>query len=422
MLFRSISAVFLVLLAAAVMFFAVACGSDDDDDSSDDAQTADDASDDTGDDTGDETFDPDTAFLNPEVPGPYLVGNTTVFLEDELRPLSCGDGHRRLVVEVWYPASTDAPQWPMNTFFDFFLDQFDAIQAGLERQGVEAPVGFENFPTGTFRDAPLNPVASPMPILFFSHGFRSNRFQNYTMAKYLASHGYVVVAPDHTCNAQFAPFPDGPIFFTWLDAPLSLFERTEDIKFLIDVFTEDPPEMFAGRLDPDRVGIWGHSFGGMTIMEVVKSDSRPKALLQLASFGFPPMPGDLELSSMFLYGYQDKVMAPFRGWHNKSVSQMPMPKYEGFFFDTGHFAFSDLCEYAFGEGRPGDGCGEGTRLETGEPFVNPGHEMMHHVLNPYATAFFGAALLQKDELAEYISANHFPKMIDYYAHTVIDDN
>jgi len=398
--------IFLLILSAALPF---ACGDagDDDDSAGDDDSGDDDSADDDDDDSS------SNPFLDPGNPGPYLVGNTSYILEDFGRRHGCGQGNRRLVTEVWYPACDDADQWPENYFSDFFLDKFDEAVEALIEAGYVEEEEFVDFPTGSYRDAPPHPDAAPMPILVFSHGFSSNRFQNYTMSNYLASHGYAVVSADHTCNAMFAALPEGVVLFEPLNAPFTLEERKGDVSFLIDEFTLRTPETFAGRLDADHVGFWGHSFGGLTVTEQIKTDFRVSAMIQLASFGFPPVPEQVVASAMFMYGQQDKIMEPFKDFHDQIVEQMPPPKYELNFFDTGHFAFSDLCVYSESLARDGDGCGEGTRIGTGEPFQNPDHDVIHEVLNAYAAAFFGATFFGFNELAEYLGENRFPEMMVY---------
>jgi len=344
-------------------------------------------------------------------PGAYRVGNMSFILEDPDRPLGCGPGSRRLVVEAWYPAVDHAGQWPENHVSDFMLNQ---LEAAIERFGED---GVNDLPTGSFRDAPVHPGAVSMPILIFSHGFDSNRFQNATMANHLASHGFLVVSPDHTCNAMIAPLPDGAVFFSFFNVPFSLGERMGDVRFLIDIFTGEPPAMFEGRLDAAKVGIWGHSFGGMTVIETVKTEPRVSAMLQLAAFGFPGVPEDVDLPSMYLWGKQDKMMHPFAFLHDQAIEEMPPPKYVLDFFDTGHFAFSDLCRFIPDFSENADGCGSGTRIETGEPFENPGHEAMLEILNPYALAFFGATLLDLPACVEYLKTNPFPDRIEVRTYT-----
>ncbi len=398
------------------MLFLGGCSADDDDSSdTDDDETSDD--DTAGDDIAvdDDAADDDAVdpFLHPEEKGPYLVGNTTYFFEDASRELSCGEGSRWLMTEVWYPAADNAAEWPENWMHDFWLDRLDEVEQALENAGINPDDAMIDMATGSYRDAPVHPDAPAMPIIVFSHGFSSNRFQNFTMADYLASHGYVVVAPDHICNSIVTLTPTEAVMMSPLDFFLTLGERKEDVSFLIDVFTENPPELLAGRLDNERIGFWGHSWGGVTVTEEIKVDRRAKALLQMTAFGFPTVPEDLEVPSMYFTGQEDKLMYIFRPLHDKLIDLMPRPKYELSFFDTGHFAFSDLCLFAATIAENGNGCGTETRIRSDELFTNPTHDALHAVLNPYAIAFFGAALFDSPELWEYLAENHFPEMMDY---------
>ncbi len=407
-----------ILFALLTLALATcACDSDDDDaDSSDSKPAGDDSEDDTTDDDAeDDDADDDglpvDPFLYPGKPGPYPVGNTSYFLEDESRALGCGEGNRRLVVEVWYPATDDATSYDENTLYDFFLDQQEAAMAAFAEHGDLPPP--ENYPTGSYRDAPPRDEPTAMPLIVFSHGFTSSRFQNYSMANWLASHGYAVVSPDHTCNALVAPFPDGIVSFSLLDVPFTIFERVADVRFLIDVFTQSPPAPFEGRIDADRVGIIGHSFGGFTVSETIKHEPRARAMVQLAAFGLPGVPQDVTAPSLFLRGDQDKVMAPFGVFHDMYRDQMPTPKIELSFADTGHFAFSDLCVFSPWLAADGNGCGEETRIGSDELFTNPTPQEMNEMMSPYITAFFGAALFDRAELWHYLETNHHPERITH---------
>jgi len=406
--------VFFFVLTA---FFTVsACSSGDDDDSApadDDAVDDDAVDDDTSDDDSadDDTVNP---FLNPEEMGPYLPGNTTFFFEDTERPLSCGEGNRWLMTEVWYPAAGNAAEWEENWMHDFWLDRLDEVEQAIIDMGQNPDDLILDVPTGSYRDAPLNPDAPPMPVLVFSHGFSSNRFQNYTMANYLASHGYLVVAPDHICNSVVTLTPDDVVTNAPLNIFLTLGERKGDVSFLLDVMTENPPEMFAGRIDNEHLGFWGHSFGGITVTEEVKIDLRVSAMLQMASFGIPIVPEDVTAASMYFWGREDKWMHLFEGFHDTLIEQMPRPKFELEFPDTGHFAFSDLCTYNIPLAEDGNGCGTETRIGSTETFTNPTPEEIHKVLNPYAVAFFGAAFFDYAELWDYLAEDHFPDMMEYF--------
>ena len=348
--------------------------------------------------------------------GWQYVGNTTIFLEDASRPLVCGEGNRRLAVEVWYPASVDPDRWPENRISDFYLDQVDEAVRYYTELGVLPGGEIGDLPTGSYRDAPVDPDARDLPLLIFSHAFASNRFQNFTLATYLARRGYLVAAPDHTCDANFVPFPDDPVVLWVPDALFTAADREEDIRFLIDTFTEGAAEPFEGRVDPARIGVLGHSFGGFSATQYVMIDSRVSAMLQLASFGIPPVPEDLDASTMYMWGLEDGYMYPWRNLHDEIVLEMPPPKYELRFFDTGHLAFSDICLYAWLAKEIGDGCGWQERIESpGEFFENPDHDALHGILGRYADAFFEAAFFEDPDSLDYLEENRFPAMMAYTA-------
>lgn len=74
----------------------------------------------------------------------------------------------------------------------------------------------------------------------------------------LASHGFIVAAPEHTGNSQ-SSMTDS------FDQAAA--NRVPDVSFLIDTMiarNRDPEDPFYGRLDERQFGVVGHSFGGMT--------------------------------------------------------------------------------------------------------------------------------------------------------------
>ena len=122
-------------------------------------------------------------------------------------------------------------------------------------------------------------AAGRFPVVLFSHGFGGHRRQSTFLCTHLASHGYVVVAMDHTGNtvidmAQMTlqvmmgePMPEpGPMIAELITA------RPLDAIFVLD-------SLFAGKLgidpaslDADRVGMAGHSFGGWTTLKVAVTE------------------------------------------------------------------------------------------------------------------------------------------------------
>jgi pimeloyl-ACP methyl ester carboxylesterase len=64
---------------------------------------------------------------------------------------------------------------------------------------------------------------------------------------------------------------------------------TSDTTFVVDQLqrlNDDSSEKFAGRMDLQRLGMFGHSFGGATALEFCRQDSRCKAALDMDGIPF----------------------------------------------------------------------------------------------------------------------------------------
>jgi len=157
---------------------------------------------------------------DPLVAGPHPVGVTRIELHDDARG-------RTLLTEVWYPAEESArgrPAAPITSYLPPAL-------AGLAKNFT--------IPLVAVRDAGLA-AGGPFPLIAFSHGSGGIRFQNTFQMEHLASHGFVVVAPDHQGNTLL----DNSGTFAELAVA-----RPLDIRFVLDEFsrfTTEPGNPFAG--------------------------------------------------------------------------------------------------------------------------------------------------------------------------------
>jgi hypothetical protein len=138
-----------------------------------------------------------------------------------------------------------------------------------------------------FSDAPLAAHEERYPVLLFSHCLPTHRNFSSHIAEELASHGYVVILPDHP-DCYATEFPDGRYLAGNRsgDTP----GRFKDFQFLLDELARlqasDP--FFAGRLDLNRIGLYGLIYGGM-VAEVCRRDERVKcvALLEAENLQLP---------------------------------------------------------------------------------------------------------------------------------------
>jgi predicted dienelactone hydrolase len=147
------------------------------------------------------------------------------------------------------------------------------------------------------------PISTPCPLVAFSHGNSGLRQQSTFLTTHLASWGFVVVAPDHVGNTfnEMMALPDEEARQATHRQIRGL--RPHDIHSVIRALLD-------GRhlsnelplLDPERLGLLGHSFGGWTALKVPALESRVAAVCGLAPASEPFVgrkafdPGELPLS------------------------------------------------------------------------------------------------------------------------------
>lgn len=101
-------------------------------------------------------------------------------------------------------------------------------------------------------------LSGPFPLVVFSHGLAGSRNNAAYLGDFLASHGYILVAMDFPLTKLFAP--GGPNVLDMVNQP-------EDISFIIDTLlasNEQPNHSLYRQIDATRIGLIGHSLGGMT--------------------------------------------------------------------------------------------------------------------------------------------------------------
>ena len=369
------------------------------------------------DDADDDAADDDTSggTFDPQAPGPYLVGNTTrIFIDNTRRDFW---GERTLMTEIWYPASPEAADMPYDSV-DMFLGKWLDVVVAVFRMLVP-PDEVDNFYQQTFsvRDAPIAD-GGPWPIVIFGHGNGGVRFQNMRLCEHLASHGFVVIVPDHTGSAAVSPLPDGLVIFNPIAMPFEFFWRTGDISFLINVAAwlndQDPLDFFTGRLDAESVAFAGHSFGAVASLEEAKHDHRVDAIVSLAGFSFPIGTDQYQCPGLFFWGWEDRTLQDLSVVQaTEAYELMPTTKMWLGVKDAGHYSFTDVCDLVPSLMGTGDGCGDGERIADGSPFTFLDHDIVEDVMNYYITAFLGWAL-RGDDTWPLLTENIMPEQITQY--------
>lgn len=151
----------------------------------------------------------------PENPGPHQAGWTSVTLDREGRTLNS---------RVYYPAT---------------------------EEGSEAPVDADG---------------GPYPIVAFGHGFFMQTANYVSLFAHLATHGFIVIAPQ---------FPD-----------VQHGQLADDLLFCLEHIREQnavPESRFFGLVNTERAGLSGHSMGGGASLLAASRDPRIAVVAPLAA-------------------------------------------------------------------------------------------------------------------------------------------
>lgn len=111
----------------------------------------------------------------------------------------------------------------------------------------------------------------PFPVIVFSHGMFGSKDGSQPLVRHWVSHGYVCLQPTHADSLSLlSPRQRLKVLreteLRKLESLPHWRERSRDISFLLDSLAEVEKQAPAvrGRIDRDRVGVGGHSFGAHT--------------------------------------------------------------------------------------------------------------------------------------------------------------
>jgi predicted dienelactone hydrolase len=150
-----------------------------------------------------------------------VVGTNTIPVKDSSRS-------RNLTTEIWFQADAAAK-----------VENFSVV---LPIAGI--PIAPNSAPAVDFIKRPL---------IVISHGNWGTRYSQGWLASSLVKAGYVVVSPSHPGTMNDDRTMTGAV---------RLWDRSEDVRVALSAILKDPK--WSAMIDQDKIGFWGHSFGGWT--------------------------------------------------------------------------------------------------------------------------------------------------------------
>jgi predicted dienelactone hydrolase len=307
-----------------------------------------------------------TEITLPAPTGHFAVGRTTYTWvnnaeTDELAPAP--GAKREVAVWMWYPSAAGTSAAPAEYLPAPWRVALEQHSGALMSQLLTRDLSLVR--THSTSNPDVSPEQRSYPVVIMRAGGGALTTDFTTLAEDLASHGYfvvgfdapyrtfVVVLADHRVVSR--PPANDPENLSAEDANRLinklLIMWTSDTKFVVSQLEQlnaaDPSGKFTGRLDMQRLGMFGHSFGGAQALQFCHDDSRCKAGIDMdgAPYGSVVQEG---LKQPFLFLLSDhsreladpaskQIHADFQSIYER------LPKGRLFVTIRGanHFSFSD---------------------------------------------------------------------------------
>lgn len=310
-------------------------------------------------------WDHQHAVTLPRPSGPYPVGRTRFTW---VKPVPTKgqqpqtNGSREVAVWLWYPAAPTAASRPADympaTWRKAFTDASGFVMSQLLTRDLSL------VHAHSYRDPPVSPKHPSYPVILMRPGGSALTTSLTTLAEDLASHGYFVVGFDVPYLSTVVVLPDSSVIHRSHAASLEgsppekkakLAEQllhiwTHDAGFVVDRLDRlnhhDPAGRFTGRLDLNRIGAFGHSFGGAQALQFCHVDERCKAGMDIDGIPFGSVAHDgIEKPVMFLLSDHGNLAA---GDNRQAMDRfasiykhLPPDRLFLYIQGTNHFSFSD---------------------------------------------------------------------------------
>jgi len=261
----------------------------------------------------------------PKPSGKHKIGTYLWQLTDCARkePLDKDKSCRELAVRVWYPALVSKNVQPIPYFDGYDLSQIAPYlaQSGIKMESIQS-IG--SIKTNSYPDQPVA-KKKKLPVILLGHGYGLSLPELHTsIAEELASQGYLVLGVNRPyesiatvlekstvyldaaqyeksinsifANAgQLAGLPGladdkarkkvlGEVIGSLDMMNERLYEWVKDYQLVIDhleASNGDQGSRWHKKLDLDKIGVMGHSFGGTSAVQLLLDDARVKSAVNL---------------------------------------------------------------------------------------------------------------------------------------------
>jgi len=307
-----------------------------------------------------------TEITLPTPTGHFAVARTTytwvnTAQTDDLAPSS--GAQREVVVWTWYPTAAVTSAAPVEYLpapWRLALAQHSGV---LMSQFFTRDLSLVRAHSTSDPEVSSEQRSYPVVIMRAGGGALTTDFT--TLAEDLASHGYIVVGFDAPYRTFVVVLPGNRVVIRPpthdpenLEAgPANrLINRllpmwTSDTAFVVSQLQRlnaaDPSGKFTGRLDMQRLGMFGHSFGGATALQFCHDDPRCKAGIDIdgAPYGVVVQEG-LNQPFMFVLSDHSREMSDpdsrkIRADLQSIYDRLPNGRLFITIRGTNHFSFSD---------------------------------------------------------------------------------
>jgi hypothetical protein len=315
----------------------------------------------------------------PKPSGKHSIGiNYLHFTDDSRKELfdNTQKSYREITVKSWYPTDEKSNLEPYLSNVEFAIKY------------CQFPEIYRDLKTNSSRDVPVSSKEKEYPILLFSHGWGEHYSQNSILMEELASHGYIIFSIAHHFECRYSAYPDGQVIhpdikslrfqkiLRELQNPKSMklihkmynasndkermqvFLETsstlptllkespqywaEDLSFFLDRLKDINREnkIFKGKLNLDKIGVFGMSMGGIASGEICLSDKRVKACINIDG-GLYASALDRTIQTPFLFLNSKRFLGYGQLFTSKSITDC----YSLSVKNSDHYNFTDYSIY-----------------------------------------------------------------------------